>query len=153
MALTLAASAYASGAAEARYEGGPIPAGHHIEGEPRLDLVIAGAGAFVFPYGLGVGFAAEADFPNQTGWLVVPVGGPFLTLATRDGCHADESCVGEKLLTAALVTDGLVQALGVATLTLGLVLERKVLVPDESAWRVAPSRVGTGHGVVAIKRF
>src|SRR5207248_3193025 len=78
------------------YEGGPIPAGYHVESRPRRGLLIGGAVILGVPYVLGLSIASGEDFPNRTGWLVVPGVGPWITLATRHraGCGGSDSCTG-----------------------------------------------------------
>src|SRR5882724_1355852 len=71
------------------YDGGPVPAGYHVEERPRRGLVIAGTIVLAVPYGLGLAVAGGQNFPNSTGWLIVPGIGPWLTLASR---HKSGAC-------------------------------------------------------------
>ena len=92
-------------------------------------------------YGLGlVATAGESQsFPNSTGWLVVPVLGPWITLAAR---HQDQYCSGSgnfldcestddnNSTRTVLALDGVTQAVGAALLIYGLASPKKVIARD-----------------------
>ena len=129
---------------ELRYrEGQEIPAGYELSVRPRLGPVIAGGVMTLLAWTLAVGFADEADFRNHSGWVLVPVAGPWLALAAgaRDQCHVD--CTAPDVRTA-LVLDGLVQTVGAVLLTYGLTSPVKRLVRKEPA--VVALLTGVGHG-------
>lgn len=123
-------------------EGTPVPPGYKIEERPIKGLVIAGSIVLGTAYFLGLMIAADDDFPNKSGYLLVPALGPWLTLATRDDhCSRDTpederiACVGDFFIGFALVIDGAIQTGGAAMLLAGLLAERKYVVPDDSAPR------------------
>jgi hypothetical protein len=135
-------------------DGDPIPPGYHVEEEPRNGLVVGGAVMFLVPYAIG-GFAAfAADLKNDSGWLLAPVVGPWLTLGLRtyNGCDrpgvSDSlGCVGDIFLVMGLVIDGVLQVTGATLFTLGYLVPRETLVRDSVGLHVLPMRVGTGYGL------
>jgi len=120
------------------YQGGPIPQGFHYEERPRRGLIIAGSLVMGIPWALGVSIVSGSNFPNKTGWLVVPALGPWLTLAARhDSTCTNISgsgyCVDDGENTAArtiLVLDGLMQTAGAVMLIAGLASPSKLIVRD-----------------------
>lgn len=148
---------------ERRYvEGQRIPPGYTVEERVRRGPIIAGSIVFGVPYVLGLLAASADDFPNQSGWLVVPVAGPWVTLVSRDDtCHDDfggdddvsyhYDCTDG--VDTLLVLDGLMQATGAALFIWGVSSSKKVLVRDDVAWRLTPARVGSGYGFVTHAEF
>jgi hypothetical protein len=143
-------------------EGRPIPVGYHVEEVPNKGLVTAGWITTTIPYGIGLFVAVSADFKNQSGWLAVPIVGPWLLMGKRSyGCHdahgdTQESvdCVADVFVVMGLLTDGVIQAAGGSLLLAGHLSTKTVLVRDEEqALRVAPMRVGTGYGLGAMGQF
>ena len=143
-------------------EGQSTPAGYRYEERPRQGLIIAGSLTLGIPYAFGVLGASAAGFENQSGWLLVPAVGPFLTLALREGsCDEDTEtsdqeaaeCVGDVFLTMALVLDALAQTAGGVLLLLGVSSSKKVWVREDVSVRVAPTQVGSGWGFGAFATF
>jgi hypothetical protein len=118
---------------------------------PRRGLVIAGSLTLGVPYGLGLIAASSADFANDSGWLVVPVFGPWLTLANREECDPTEDgfeCAEDAVVRIYLTLGGLAQATGAVLLLIGLTSTRPTLVRDDEArLRISPMRVGSGYGL------
>ncbi|HYP76605.1 MAG TPA: hypothetical protein VER12_11640 [Polyangiaceae bacterium] len=118
------------------YNGGPVPPGYHVEEHVRRGLVIGGAITLGVPWVLGVTIASGYDFSNQSGWLVVPALGPWLTLATRDtekNCSVYTqvvTCSQDNSVRTMLVLDGLTQAAGTFMLLYGLSSTKKVIARD-----------------------
>jgi hypothetical protein len=85
----------------------------------------------------------------------VPVVGPWLTLATRDGCrdadysYEDGDCRAVRTL---LIMDAVAQTTGAVLFVWGVTSPVKRLVRTE-AWAVSPGHVGSGYGVVARAQF
>jgi hypothetical protein len=81
---------------------------------------------------------SSANFPNHSGWLVVPALGPWLTLATRDESHCSHSdgsdvCFDNNLnglARFALVFDGLMQTAGAVMFVVGVSSKKQVLARD-----------------------
>ena len=137
------------------HENDPIPAGSHVETRTRLDIALAGGFMLAVPYGLSVWIAAEFDFPNHSRWLLVPAAGPFITLGVRHGCGNGSGieCFPDQLLMIALGVDGVAQTIGAVALGAGLASTRSVLVRDDAALWIGPTRVGSGHGLGVVGRF
>ena len=142
------------------YEGGPIPAGYHLESRPRRGLVIGGAIVLGVPYVLGLSIASGQDFPNKTGWLVVPGIGPWITLAARhrSGCNSSDLCTGDAVDSATrtfLILDGLMQTAGAVMFITGIAAPRTVIARDfMGRLQLTPSSIGqTGYGARVIGTF
>jgi hypothetical protein len=138
------------------YAGGPVPAGYHVEERPRRGLVIAGTVVLAVPYGLGLAVAGGQNFPNSSGWLIVPGVGPWLTLLTRhkstDCSDSDvNGCLDESLddtTRTFLIIDGLMQTGGAVMLIAGIASPKKVIARDfMGSLHFVPSTIGrTGYG-------
>jgi hypothetical protein len=125
-----------------------------VEERVRRGPVIAGSIVLAVPYVLGLLAASGDDFSNQSGWLTVPVIGPWATLAAREkdcdfGVDYDECNDGVQTL---LIMDGLMQATGAAFLIWGVAAPKKRLVRTD-AWSFTPARIGRGYGFVSAARF
>jgi hypothetical protein len=148
------------------YEGGPVPAGYHVEDRSRRGLVISGAVILGVPYALGLSIASIGNFPNSTGWLVVPGLGPWITLAAR---HRSGSCANSTVTACSdsldetldsstrtfLVIDGLMQTTGAILFIYGLSSTQKVLARDfVGSLQLTPARIGReGYGGFLTGRF
>ena len=138
------------------YDGGPVPAGYHVEERPRRGLVITGTVLLAVPYGLGLAVAGGQNFPNSTGWLLLPGIGPWLTLLTRHkstSCSDSDvnGCLDESLddtTRTFLIIDGLMQTGGAVMLIAGMASPKKVIARDfVGSLHFAPSPIGrTGYG-------
>jgi len=128
-----------------RYEDGqPVPPGYQLEQRMWGGMVIPGGVLFGVFYSIGALIAAGSNPPRDAGWLVAPVIGPWVMLAsTTDGA-------GRFFLTS----DGIVQAASVALLVVGF-HGRKVLVrSDLASLTVTPVLMGSaGHGAMLTARF
>lgn len=141
-------------------EGDEVPPGYVLREEPLLDVIIAGSAIFTVGYGAGVAGAAYASFENSSGFLLVPVAGPWLTLATRNWCAGGGDDVGDTgcgyvngAVAVAFVIDGLVQAGGAATAIAGSVVKKRFLVRRDP-FTVVPLDMGPGaHGIGVFGRF
>lgn len=146
------------------YNGGPIPHGYHLEERPRRGLIIGGALTLGIPWMLGVTIASTDNFSNQSGWLVIPTIGPWITIATRKTdtdcsylgvssstvtCHEDNS------MRTVLILDGLTQAAGTIMLIAGLSSTKKVIVRDfMSNLHFTPAKMGKfGYGGMLSGQF
>jgi hypothetical protein len=136
------------------YEGGPVPAGYHVEERARRGAVIAGAVIVSSSYALGLTVASSENFPNSTGYLALPVFGPWITLASR---HRATSCTDTNTLgdcsdfdssddattRTFLLLDGLAQATGAVLFIYGLASPKKVVTRDfVGSLHLTPSMVG-----------
>lgn len=121
--------------------------------------------ALGIPYATGLGIAVADDFANSSGWLALPVAGPWVALSNRDDpCRGVEdetefnsevsACVAEPLVRAMLVLSGVLQASGTLALLFAPGGDDDA-APEQSAGVVAgPSVVGRdGYGLAAFGRF
>ena len=142
----------------APYNGGPVPAGYHVEERARRGMLIGGAVVLGVPWVLGLTIASGYDFSNQSGWLVVPVLGPWITIASRktDGlCGYGNSCPDDNGVRTMLILDGLTQAAGAIMLVYGLSSTKKVMARDfVGSLHFTPAPVGKlGYGGVLSGEF
>jgi hypothetical protein len=147
-----------------RYEeGDQVPAGYHVEQVTRPGPTIAGTIVLAVPYGIGLSIAAAVNFKSQSGWLAVPIAGPWLMILNkpRITCNqnTDPGCVDsglDTILRFYLAVDGVVQAVGGGLLVFGL-NGRKILVRDDRTYSyvsVTPAPIGSsGYGALATGRF
>jgi hypothetical protein len=143
----------------------PVPSGYHVQEEPRRGLIIAGFILSGVSYGLSAMVAASANNENASGYLWMPVMGPWLTLGLRNyACNdkpssnsenrqEDWGCLADAVALTMLVMDGMLQAGGGMMVLAGYVDPRKKLVHDSVAWSLAPRLMGTGYGLSAIGSF
>jgi hypothetical protein len=66
------------------YEGMPVPPGYTIVHKPATGLITGGLVGFGVSYGGALIVAAAQGFDNASGWLVLPIAGPWLAIAQRD---------------------------------------------------------------------
>jgi hypothetical protein len=144
------------------YNGGPVPPGYHVEERTRKGLVIAGAVVLGVPWVLGVTIASGYDFTNQSGWLVVPALGPWITIATRDTdtiCSyagvSTPNCAEDNSVRTLLILDGLTQAAGAIMLVAGMASTKKVVARDfVGTLHFTPAPMGRlGYGGVLSGQF
>jgi hypothetical protein len=115
----------------------PPRAGYHVERNVDGTAVALSLLTLVPFYALGVYVAAHDHFENQKGWLVVPIAGPWMTLATRDPqCGRERSDGTCSFAPFVLVFDGAFQALGAVVLAQGLI-GKKTWAPN-TTWTVVP---------------
>jgi hypothetical protein len=140
------------------HDGDPVPDGYHVEDKPRSGLVVGGWLMLLIPYGISALSAVAAKGDNETGWLYVPVAGPWFMMGRRNyadpGCghkNNDASdglgCVADVFVVTGLIVDGVLQAAGATMLLLAYLNPKQELVRDQRAVRVLPTRVGSGYGL------
>ena len=120
------------------------------EKKVRTGLIIGGSVMLGVGYGLAISIAAANDFNDVTGWLAVPVAGPFITMGAHDygACGSDTGCalvgLGDFFVTLGLVLNGLVQVGGATMVIVGATVPTTERVPDVA---VGPRAIGTGYGL------
>jgi hypothetical protein len=143
-------------------ENRPVPRGYAVEEYHPRGLIISGAITLGILWAFSFTAASTDNFSGESGWLAVPVLGPFGWLAARkdhkcnsdypynDVCHSDES--GKRML---VTLDGLGQLAGAALLVSGLAITRKhlVLVDPQAAVAFAPYVSTHGSGLQLAGRF
>jgi hypothetical protein len=143
--------------------GDPIPPGYHVVEQQRRGLIIAGSLTAGVPWALGVAVAAGANFEEKTGWLAVPVLGPWLMIAAggakdEQTCDATDTYCEDYDDGAAkrsiLALDGLVQTAGAVMFVCGVTIPRKRLIRQDVTVSMIPTRVGReGYGMGLVGSF
>lgn len=146
-------------------DGDPIPPGYRLARQPRRGLVIGGSIMTGIGWGLSLTGAVAADFDSKSGFLVVPVLGPWLMLAAggakdRD-CSSSSSyydydydCGSRSGLRSVLVLDGLLQTAGAVMVVAGIAFPRVRLVREDVTVGFVPTTFGSGsYGLGAVGTF
>ena len=129
---------------------------------PNIGLITTGILTFGLSYGPSAVVASTSD-RDEDKHLWIPVAGPWIDLAKRDGCDAQcDSGSRETGYKILLVADGIFQAVGAVEIVGGLlfwprrerVVQRPVTVVSKPTIRFSPTRVGrTGYGLGAAGTF
>jgi len=121
------------------YLGGDIPKYAHIETKPNMALIASGTAVLGTAYFVSLIYAlstcgAQMDCRAGSGWLYLPVVGPFITAA-------QSGTPGGSALAA---FDGGVQTLGAALAIAGLVAPKKFVVWQDKNAAVAITPTSPG---------
>jgi hypothetical protein len=146
-------------APDERYDEYPLrageqpPQGYRVEERVRNGSLVGGVTLCGVPYVFG-GLAAAIDgFDNQKGWLMLPVVGPWITLAARDDscpkdssghCCTEPGCPGT-FAGLFLVFDGLMQGGGAALITFAVAAPRRWAVRGDTTSIVIVPRFQSGQ--------
>ncbi|HEV8245286.1 MAG TPA: hypothetical protein VGP93_05945, partial [Polyangiaceae bacterium] len=140
--------------------GQPIPQGYYLESGVRRGPVIAGSIVLAVPYVFGVAFT---DLDQERVWLIVPVIGPWVTMANTDySCTTSPTsasysfdCDTRRAGRTLLILDGLMQATGAALLIYGIASPRERLVRQDlyRGLVVTPQFSASGGGILARGEF
>jgi hypothetical protein len=119
----------------ARYApGDTIPGQGKVEERRKLSALVLGAIFFTMGYGPAFYVGATSTL-KQDRLLLLPALGPWLDVLARPKCESFNApidpCTGETLAKAAIVTSGIVQALGAVLFAVGLPAQA-VVVKDEA---------------------
>lgn len=120
------------------------PPGYVLEEQTRRALVIPGVAVVGALYITGIiTTGVLQDFPNKTGFLAIPVAGPWITLVSRETSCDDPNvettidgsleCDEDKALDRLLILDGLLQAVGTALIVTGFTWTKSVWVREDLA--------------------
>lgn len=145
----------------------PIPQGYRLEERTNSGLIYGGLAVTLAPYVAGLIAAAASGFPEGTGWLAVPVAGPFISLGGRrldcdvasvvyTGTGKDESLndreaqcrkeVTHELQTAVLLSlDGLLQTTGAILTIAGVLSPSESLLRNDVFPLIGKVNFGAGH--------
>lgn len=143
-------------------EGQTVPPGYRVVEKSRRGLIIAGLVTTGVAWSFSVTAAVTADYEDNSGFLLIPVLGPWLMLATGgaddppcvDDGGGNEFCDSNAGLRGVLVLDGLVQTAGAVMFVLGVANPSKRLLRDDVSFRVAPMKIGkTGNGLGVVGTF
>jgi hypothetical protein len=148
------------------YEPGqPVPAGYHVEERVRKGLVIGGGITLGVSWLFSATAAVSSDYDDKSGFLMIPVLGPWLMLAAGGAkdktCtepeypyNYDDDCGSRAGVRGLLFFDGITQAAGTVMLATGLFATRQRLIRNNLTVAFAPTRVGVdGYGVGAVGHF
>jgi hypothetical protein len=146
-------------------DGLPIPPGYRVEHRAATGLIGGGLASLLIAYTTAIVIGASAKFEDGTGWLVLPVIGPWAAIGARSySCddnplHAN-ACVNgafsEVQTMAILSADAVVQATGAVLFVAGLASGRDELVRSDLpvSVRFSPRAVGAnGFGIGVDGRF
>lgn len=131
-----------------------------VDGGPDRLLLTTGAGTFGLAYVSSAWVGATSSLDSDRA-LLVPFAGPWVALATRDGCEDSVACGAEPTYRTLLVGDGIVQAAGAAQIVMAF-LFRERRPADEprirpgstvSSLGIGPVRVRAGVGLGATGTF
>jgi len=140
-------------------EGLPIPLGYHVEHRSANGLIGAGLASLIISYTAAIVLGASANFKDGTGWLVLPVVGPWAAIGARsyhcdnNPLHANQCVSGafsEVQTIAILSGDAVIQATGTVLFIAGLASGSDELVRSDlrASVRISPRSVGaTGFGI------
>jgi hypothetical protein len=143
----------------------PIPPGYRVEHQPATGMIAGGLATLGIAYSTALVIAASANFGDGTGWLALPVIGPWAAIGARSyHCSNDPSlaskCVSgafsEVQTIAILSADGVVQTAGAVLFIVGLASGKDELVRSDltSSVRITPRAVGaSGFGLGVDGRF
>lgn len=120
------------------------PPGYVLEEQARRVLVIPGIALVGALYITGIiTTGVLQEFPNKTGFLAIPVAGPWITWGTRtsscDDIDSENSlsssldCDEDKALDRLLVLDGMLQAVGAALIVTGFTWTKSIWVREDLA--------------------
>lgn len=137
-------------------EGTPLPEGYHIEHRANRGLVGGGAALFAVPYLIGAFGAISVQGEGSSGWLGIPLVGPWLALGQRESSCGEIGepspggfdCFADSAGSGLLITSGVMQAVGVGMITLGLIQTREYAVADFAKVRLAPMATASGGGLI-----
>jgi hypothetical protein len=141
--------------------GMPIPPGYRVEHRAAVGIIAGGLATFGIAYGTALVIGAKASFGDGTGWVAIPVIGPWAAIGARsyhcsnDPLQANQCVSGafsEVQTIAALSADGVIQAAGAVLFVVGLASGHDELVRTDLpvSLRVSPRQVGAdgfGFGV------
>ncbi|MEI9952002.1 MAG: hypothetical protein WDO74_24205 [Pseudomonadota bacterium] len=143
----------------------PVPAGYRVEHRSANGLIYGGLATLVIAYTTAIVLGASAKFEDGTGWLVLPVVGPWAAIGARS-YHCENNpllanqCVSgafsEVQTIAILSADAVVQATGAVLFIAGLASGRDELVRSDlpATVRISPRAVGVnGFGIGVDGRF
>jgi len=143
----------------------PIPPGYHVEHRAANGLIYGGLSTLVIAYTTAIVLGATADVKAGTGWLALPVIGPWAAIGARSYHCSNDPLLANKCVSGAfsevqtiaiLSADAVVQATGAVLFVAGLASGHDELVRNDLpvSVRVLPRAVGAnGFGIGVDGRF
>jgi hypothetical protein len=145
------------------YEGMPVPPGYQIVHRPATGLLAGGFVGMGVSYGAALIVAATQGFDNATGWLALPIAGPWLAIAERsyEQCRTStiqqarrcvSEAVGEVQFITFVAVDGVFQiASGLLILAGALSSKDELIRGDLVHVDVRPSPTGSLDWAVSVQ--
>jgi hypothetical protein len=143
----------------------PVPPGYRVEHRSANGLIGGGLASLLIAYTTAIVIGASADFKDGTGWLIVPVVGPWAAIGARSYQCANDPLLANQCVSGAfsevqtmaiLSADAVVQATGAVLLIVGVASGHDELVRSDLAAsvRISPRSLGSnGFGVGLDGRF
>jgi len=139
----------------------PIPPGYELQNHIRVGYVISGSIVGGIGYGLSAVVALLGDQTDfQRGWLLVPVLGPFISMATQTetckrGYPVPEQCGKDSGTIEGLAVLGTLQIVGSALFAYGeLSRKPRLVLTQEYSLHLTPAMIGQGaYGLTAFGAF
>jgi hypothetical protein len=141
-------------------EGQPIPDGYRLRSRAHRGLLLTGAIMGGAAYSFGVIGAFDSGFADNSGYLLVPIAGPWLMIAagknSGNACPLNEACpTGSPSYQNLFVgAAGVLQAVGAVLFIAGMTTEQRYLERQDVEVSIVPASLGNdGYGLGAIARF
>ncbi|HYP77995.1 MAG TPA: hypothetical protein VER12_18615 [Polyangiaceae bacterium] len=143
----------------------PVPPGYRVEHRAATGIIIGGLATLGIAYSTALVLGASSNFGDGTGWVAIPVIGPWAAIGARsyhcsnDPLQANQCISGafsEVQTIAVLSADGVIQAAGAVLFVVGLASGHDELVRTDLpvSFRVLPRTVGAdGVGIGLDGRF
>jgi hypothetical protein len=133
----------------------PVPPGYRVEHRPATGIIAGGLATLGIAYSTALVIAASANFEDGTGWLALPVVGPWAAIGARSYHCSNDPLLASKCVSGAfsevqtiaiLSADGVVQTAGAVLFIVGLASGHDELVRSDvsTSVRIRPRSVGTG---------
>jgi len=124
---------------------------------PSWMMVGSGIGIFALSYVPVVVVGATSGLPADQN-LYVPIVGPWIDFAERPGCPTGTLCNVENTDRVLLVTDGILQGVGVVTVIGGFLSTAHETKTVRTAGlsptlHLKPARIGKGYGILVSGSF
>jgi hypothetical protein len=139
----------------------PIAPGYELQNHIRVGYVISGSIVGGIGYGLSAVVALSGNPTDfQRGWLMVPVLGPFISMATQTetcerGYPVPEQCGKNSGTVLGLAILGTMQVVGGALFAYGeLSRKPRLVLKQEYSLHLTPAAIGQGgYGLTAFGEF
>jgi hypothetical protein len=119
---------------------------------PNRGLIVSGSIVLGVTYGVSTIVAMrDADAADRA--LYVPLAGPWIDLAERDGCKGALRCDGETTNKVLLVADGVGQAIGALQIVGGFLFPAKRTVTTVGSVQLVPNVGPKSTGLTAYGTF
>ena len=124
-------------------------------------LVRGGIMSIALPYTIGMFVALGEHVEGSAGWLLLPVAGPWVTLATRrtqcgqigEPSPGGTDCFADRYGTALLVANGTFQTLGLLMIGFGILDRQEFAVWQGATNHITPTPMMTGYGLTFQKEL